>query len=163
MNILAIDDHELFRTGLKHLLKGIENDIDFTSVGSVEEAESLRGQVAPDLILLDYFLNGVQGDEALLKVRQAFPKAVVVVISSLDDSHLIKLAIEHGAAGFIPKSSSQTALINALRLILDGGVYLPRHAIFGEHIVEQKWSSTTEDHGDIDILSKLTVRQKEVV
>ncbi len=160
MNILAIDDHELFRSGLKHLLQGIDSAVDYIGVGSVDEAEALQWDVTPDLILLDYYLNGVDGNDALQRIRHTYPKIMVVVISSLDESTLIRQAIEQGAAGFIPKSSSQTVLINALRLILDGGTYVPRHVFSSERM-----SSTTLDSyiQSMHPAKELTARQQQVV
>ena len=163
MNILAIDDHELFRSGLKHLLQGIDGTVDYVGVGSVEEAEALQGEMTPNLILLDYFLDGVDGDDALQRIRHSFSNIMVVVISSLDDSTLIRQAVENGAAGFVPKSSSQTVLISALRLILDGGTYVPRYVFSDGCTSDTIFNSGNCDVGEIHPTAELTTRQKQVI
>ena len=163
MNILAIDDHELFRSGLRHLLQGIDNTVDFVGVGSVEEARALHGQVIPDLILLDYYLDGVDGNDALRRIREMFPNIMVVVISSLDESRLIRQAVEQGAAGFVPKSSSQTVLVNALRLILDGGTYVPRHVFLNKNVTCTSSRADQLDVKGLHPMSGLTNRQHQVV
>jgi len=160
MKILAVDDHELFRTGLRHLLYGIAEDMDYKGVGSVNEAIALQGEFGPDLMLLDYFLPEIKGDIALAKIRQSFPGVAVVILSSLDEPLLIRRTIELGAAGFIPKSS---ILIRALKLILDGGVYLPRHAIYSQINDRESSVSNCLDDSDILGLSKMTPRQSEVI
>ena len=164
MKIYAIDDHELFRTGLRHLLFGIDCDVEFKGFDSVEAAISSETSEPPELILLDYFMPGIHGDKALQDVGAHFPNSLVVVLSSLDDPPLIRDAIEHGAAGFIPKSSSQTVLINALRLILEGGIYLPRQVfVQGETSMSEREAALQDDHPVLDILHQLTDRQRDVV
>ena len=67
----------------------------------------------------------MDGFEALRQVREEFPGIPVVVVSAYDQPELVTRAIDAGAMGFIPKTSSTQILLNALRLVLSGGVYLP--------------------------------------
>jgi len=163
MNILAIDDHELFRKGLGYLLKGIDDDIHYAETSSVSKAIREYSETTPELILLDYFMPDTDGQTALKMIKDAFKSSAIVVISSLDEHALIRKAIDHGAAGFIPKASSQSTLVNALKLILDGGIYLPRVAI--NALQEKQTNATTIDNPNSStaILSKLTNRQSEVI
>ena len=123
MNVLIVDDHALFRSGLKLLLSGLSDDARFDEVASVEEA--LAAGVAPDLVLLDLNLRGVSGLDAMARMREALPDASIVVLSGEEDPGLIRAAIEAGASGFIPKASTAEVMIGALRLVLAGGIYLP--------------------------------------
>lgn len=123
MNVLLIDDHVLFRKGLILLLDGLrEGSLAFTEADGVGSAESVA---VPDLVLLDLHLRGIDGTDALAEARTKFPSATIVVISGEEDPALIRRCIDLGASGFIPKSSTQSVLISALRLVLAGGVYLP--------------------------------------
>ena len=132
MNLLLIDDHALFREGLKFILRGLDEHLSIDEAGSVAAALA-RPDTAPfDLILLDLNRPGVGNLEALATIRAAFPQAPVVVLSGEDDPRMIRATIEHGAMGFVPKSSTPEILIQALRLILAHGVYLPVSALDSE-------------------------------
>jgi DNA-binding NarL/FixJ family response regulator len=130
LNLLLIDDHALFREGLKFLLRGLDEHLAIDEAGSV--AAAIAKDAPFDLILLDLNLPGVGNLEALATVRAAFPQAPVVVLSGEDDPRMIRATIEHGAMGFVPKSSTPEILIQALRLILAHGVYLPVSALDSE-------------------------------
>jgi DNA-binding NarL/FixJ family response regulator len=124
MKILLIDDHALFRRGLKFLLADLEQDITFFEASSIS---ALSSQVAcgADLVLLDLNLPGAEGLSGLHTVRELFTDAVVVILSGQEEPRFVKAAISAGAAGFIPKSSTPEIMVSALRLVLAGGVYLP--------------------------------------
>jgi DNA-binding NarL/FixJ family response regulator len=129
LRTLLIDDHVLFRHGLKFLLSDLDKSIEFVEAGSCEMALELPNKDAIDLVLLDLYMPGVNGLNALGAIKQAFESCAVVVLSSEDDPQVIRQAIEDGASGFVPKSSTPEVLIAALRLILAGGVYLPPHTL----------------------------------
>ena len=128
MKLLLVDDHALFRSGLRLLLCALPGDIEFFEAGNPIDALGYADK-AIDLILLDLSMPGSQGTSALERIREAFVDAPIVVISSEDDSALIRQVIDLGASGFVPKSSTHRILIGALQLILAGGVYLPMHVL----------------------------------
>jgi DNA-binding NarL/FixJ family response regulator len=76
-------------------------------------------------------MPGAEGMDALRAMREAVPATPVVVLSGEEYSHVVRAAIELGAMGFIPKSSSPEVVMQALRLILAGGVYLPPAVLDG--------------------------------
>jgi DNA-binding NarL/FixJ family response regulator len=115
VHLLLIDDHALFREGLKFLLRGLDQELAIDEAGSVDAAAARR-DTAYDLVLLDLNLPGVGHLEALASIREAFPQSPVVVLSGEDDPRMIRATIEHGAMGFVPKSSTPEILIQALRL-----------------------------------------------
>lgn len=126
MKILVVDDHPLIREALKQVLCTLDSDI------QVLEAQSARQGLAvseahPDLqlILLDLGLPGEDGLDALPLFRERSPQVPVVVFSANDHPDVVRRAIDAGAMGFIPKTSSNVLLVNALRFVLAGGVYLP--------------------------------------
>ncbi|MEZ5741025.1 MAG: response regulator transcription factor [Burkholderiaceae bacterium] len=124
MKLLLVDDHELFRAGLKFILEDFEESVDFLEASSTEEAAAFQDQPI-DLILLDLGLHGRSGLDALDAIRKGFTDATIVVLSSDEDPVRVRMCIEQGASGYIPKSSSQDVMIQALRLVLAGGIYLP--------------------------------------
>ncbi|MFM1991963.1 MAG: hypothetical protein RJA99_4920 [Pseudomonadota bacterium] len=123
MKLLLVDDHSLFRSGLRLLLSGLDESVSFDEAGSVEEIPADLSQ--PDLVLLDLNLRGVSGRRALARLREVLPDAPIVALSGEEDPDLIRRMIEDGASGFIPKASTPGVMIGALRLVLAGGVYLP--------------------------------------
>jgi len=125
MNVLLIDDHALFREGLKFLLRSLDAALDVDEAGDCAKALEHATARSYDLILLDLKMPGVAGLDALAALRDAIPAAPLVVLSGEDSPGVVRAAIERGAMGFIPKSSTPEVLIQALRLVLARGVYLP--------------------------------------
>lgn len=125
MRVLLVDDHKLFREGLKAILAGLDTGIALEEAGDAAEGIRRASAGGYDLILLDLKMPGAEGMDALRAMREAVPGTPVVVLSGEEYSHVVREAIELGAMGFIPKSSSPEVLIQAVRLIVAGGVYLP--------------------------------------
>ena len=114
---------------MKYLLKSLESDTAITEAESCEGALDLLSNQNFDLILLDLNLPGKKHMAALTAVKTLRNDIPIVVLSGEDSPSLIRLAIDSGAMGFIPKSSSHEILIHAMRLVLAGGVYLPPKAM----------------------------------
>lgn len=126
MKILLIDDHPLFREGVALLLQPLVEGLQTWEAGSCEAAfELLAQRGAVDLVLIDLGLPGLSGLEGLRRLRQEHPDVPVVVMSSADDKDTVLAALDAGAMGFIPKSSTSQIMLGALRLILAKGIYLP--------------------------------------
>jgi DNA-binding NarL/FixJ family response regulator len=125
MNVLLIDDHALFREGLKFLLRSLDAALEVDEASDCAKALEHAATRSYDLVLLDLKMPGVAGLEALAALREAVPGAPLVVLSGEDNPGVVRAAIERGAMGFIPKSSTPEVLIQALRLVLARGVYLP--------------------------------------
>lgn len=130
MRILIIDDHALFRQGLRFLLRDLDADLEIVEAGDCAQATALAGE-SFNVVLLDLHMPGVAGLDALEAVRQAFEASRIVVLSGEEDPRQVRRAIDAGAAGFIPKSSTPEVLLSALRLVLADGVYLPAVALKG--------------------------------
>lgn len=130
MKILLIDDHPLFCDGLKGILAGLSSEVNTLTAGSCEEAvDIIQNQEDMDLVLLDLNLPGINGLDGIQKIRFHLPATPIVILSASDDRDKVLRAIEKGAKGYIPKSSGSDIIINALRLVLSGGVYLPMAAL----------------------------------
>lgn len=137
LEILLVDDHALFRSGLCYLLKGLDQALEISEAETFEQAMSAC-QPSTELVLLDFHLPDSAGSfSALQQLKRAFPAVTVVLLSSEDNPNIIRGAIDAGAAGFIPKSSTPNIMIAALKLILAGGTYLPPIA-YAESDVESR-------------------------
>ncbi len=124
--ILIVDDHPLFRGALNQALSAAIPDIEVLEAGSLENlTATLEIEKDVDLVLLDLAMPGVQGLSGLLFLRAQSPQIPVVVVSASEDPITIRRALEFGASGFIPKSLTVEEIRNAVRQILDGGVWSP--------------------------------------
>jgi DNA-binding NarL/FixJ family response regulator len=133
VKILVVDDHPLILEALHHVLKQLDADVEVCGAQSAEQALALLDQHGDaDLMLLDLGLPGTDGLEFLGKVRGKNPAVPVVVLSASDIRDHVMRAIDLGAMGFIPKSSSNQVMLGALRLVLSGGVYLPPAALLSD-------------------------------
>jgi DNA-binding NarL/FixJ family response regulator len=126
LKILLIDDHVLFRAGMRHLLRQLNDALDLDEASNHAEALARLTSKAYDLVMLDMSLPDLSGLAALDSLRTVVPDTPLVVISANEDANFVRKTIEHGAMGFIPKSSTPELLIHALDLVLARGVYLPQ-------------------------------------
>src|SRR5262245_11604175 len=117
MKILLIDDHKMFRDGMKLLLANLDESLEFSEAGTCEEAIASSETDGADLVLLDLIMPGATGLTALRQIREAFSATPLAIVSSIDDPVQIREMIDEGASGYVPKSSSSEVLIAALKLI----------------------------------------------
>ena len=126
MKILIADDHALFREGLRYVLAGVGDDVEILEAKDGAGALVLvAARPDLDLVLLDLAMPGMDGLAGLRALRARTPSVPVVILSASEETIDIRLALDGGAMGFIPKSSTSEVMLSALRLVLSGGVYLP--------------------------------------
>jgi len=127
MRILIVDDHPVMRGGIRMSLQGFDTATETIEAADLEEAvQAAKAQGPFDLVLLDLKLPAVSGVETLLAFRKAVdPCPPVVVFSATDDRATVIAALDAGAMGFIPKTSTPAVLQSALRLVLAKGLYVP--------------------------------------
>jgi DNA-binding NarL/FixJ family response regulator len=126
MKLLLVDDHALFREGIALLLASLEPDVQIFEAGSCEAAlDVIAGCDGMDIVLMDLQLPGASGLDAIRAVRSRCPGLPVVAVSSSEDKATVIEALDAGAMGFVPKSSTSSVLKGALKLIMSKGIYLP--------------------------------------
>lgn len=126
LKILVVEDHALVREGLLQTLQATEPNTRTIGVPDAEEAiKVLEAKPDFDLLILDLMLPGLNGMTFLGVLRKRFPAIPVVIVSALDDAESVRRAIKQGAAGFVPKTSTTESMLEALRLVLAGEVYVP--------------------------------------
>lgn len=160
MYILLIDDHDLFREGLKYLLPVLDDKVRYFEAGSMDKALQFAEKQPVDLILLDYYMPGVNGFDALDTCRARFEDTTVVVLSGEENPRIFRESIERGASGFIPKSSSRVELVAALKLVLGGGTFLPKSA---HTPLPQMQVSVSTDDAAAAAIAQLSRRQFQVL
>jgi DNA-binding NarL/FixJ family response regulator len=138
--------------------------------GTCEEALAIVGTQGPfDLVLMDLGLPGMSGIDGIAVLRERTPEIPVVALSSSDDRDTVIRALDAGAMGFIPKSSSPGVLAGALQLILSKGIYLPPSVFLdelrsGSHRVESPLGApATERKAVVPADLGMTPRQADVL
>lgn len=130
MKALLIDDHALFRDALSLLIEQHFDGFTLLHAASLNEAVStLSLHRDTTLAMLDLGLPDSDGLDSLVRLRDAAPWVTVVVLSADHRRETILAAIDAGAAGFIPKAAHGSALAQALKVVLEGGVYVPPAAL----------------------------------
>jgi len=124
--LVIADDHPLFRGALREAVSGLLEHVDIAEAGTFEgAAELLEKNGDIDLVLLDLTMPGVRGFSGLMYMRAQYPSVPVIVVSANDDPAVIRRCMEFGASGFIPKTLGVEDMRNAIKRVLDGGLWTP--------------------------------------
>ncbi len=122
--ILIVDDHEIVRRGVRHMLAEAFVEADFGEAANLPQARELLSQQPWDLVLLDVTLPGGSGLELIERVRQQCPTAAVLVLSAYPEEEFAVRAFKLGAAGYLTKASLADEMVSAVQKVLGGGRYV---------------------------------------
>jgi two-component system nitrate/nitrite response regulator NarL len=126
MKLLVVDDHPIVRDGLAALLGRLGPDTVVLQVEDAARALAMAPEHADlDIVILDIAMPGMDGLRALSEFSRVRPELPVIVISASEDARDVREALAKGALGYVPKSASQHTLLSAIRLVLDGDLYVP--------------------------------------
>jgi DNA-binding NarL/FixJ family response regulator len=126
MDVLLVDDHPIIHETLRAIVRSLRPSADFHSQFDLEGGSSeARLLDELKLMVLDLGLPGCSGVDSLVKFREAIPHARIAVISGDEDRERVRAALNDGAVGYLPKTLRPKVMADALRTILDGGVYTP--------------------------------------
>ena len=155
MNLLLVDDHALFREGLRALLQNISPDVTIFEASTVEGAIDECRSTPFRMVLLDLGLSNSEGLDTLDSFRAGVANVPVIVLSGDQEPRRIRGAIDRGAVGFIPKSHTSDLMIAALRFVMSGGVYLP------PSLLENELDGGSQTQS-ADAFARLSPRQQQV-
>ncbi len=128
IRIVLADDHAVLRAGLRVLLNA-EPDIDVVGeAGDGEEALRAIAQLQPDIIVLDLMMPNVKGLDIIEQISKSYPHTRVLVLTMHADTQYIRHVVKAGGAGYVLKSSADTELIKAIRVVASGSSYLTPEA-----------------------------------
>jgi two-component system, NarL family, nitrate/nitrite response regulator NarL len=160
MKLLVVDDHPIVRDGLAALLGQLERDALVLQAGDAEKALALVAAHADlDVVILDIAMPGMNGLRALAEFARARPELPVIVISASEDARDVREALAKGALGYVPKSASQNALLSAVRLVLNGEVYVPPLILGAPTAVrssDRRPGRPALTHRQVDVLRRLS-------
>ena len=161
MRIVLAVDHRLVLDALEAYIVSLRPDIEILRAHTFAETEKHAVTADEiDLIVLDFYMPGVDGVKGIVRLREGHPDVPVVVLSGSADSRVIRQALENGAAGFIPKDLSGKAMLSALELVLSGGSYIPEAALMQP---DEDGDGLRQRLPDDSPLQTLTPREFEVL
>lgn len=122
--IAIIDDHQLFREGVKRILD-FEKTFEVVAEGEDgNQAVAIVEEFQPDVIIMDINMPDVNGVEATRQLIENFPESKVIILSIHDDENYVTHALQTGASGYLLKEMDADALVEAVKVVADGGSYL---------------------------------------
>ncbi len=157
IKVLLVDDHAMMRDGIRALL-GLHQDIEIVGEASEgKEAIQKTQELAPDVVLMDIAMPGMDGLEATRRITKQFPHTRVLILSQYDNKEYILSAIKAGSAGYVPKRALGSELVTAIRSVYKGDSFLYPTAATAL-IEDYRQKAVTSDPYD-----QLTPREKEIL
>ncbi len=160
--VLLVDDHTLFREGLKGLLKKDPIFEVCGEAGTVGEACKRAAEIKPDIVLMDIALPDNNGIEATRHIKQMLPATKIVMISMYSNMDYIINAVRAGAAGYLVKDTTPDMLLSALTTVMQGHYYFDNTITdeIAKFISEQQFEESAISEENYD---RLTRREQEIM
>jgi two-component system nitrate/nitrite response regulator NarL len=160
MRILIVDDHPIYRKGLVALLDQMEPDVALLQANDAAQALAIIAERDDlDVVILDLLIPGMDGLRAIAKFGQIRPELPIIILSSSENPADVRSALANGALGYVPKSAAEHTLLSAIRVVLNGDVYVPPFVMV-ETASTQSGTLKTAARSDRPVL---TDRQIEVL
>ncbi|PJK08931.1 DNA-binding response regulator [Lysobacteraceae bacterium NML120232] len=156
--ILIADDHPLFREALRGAISRVLPDAEIREAADADGLYALVEAIPDaDLLLLDLNMPGVQGMSALVHLRAQYPQLPIVMVSAREEPALMRRVLDHGALGFIPKSTDSAGIGEALLQVLDGECWAPANVLQAPRAADDEERETARR------ISELTPQQFRVL
>ena len=155
--ILLVDDHAMFRAGVKALLEG-ETGLEVVGeAGSGDEGVDEARRLKPDVVVMDLSMPGTDGLEATRRIAALGLKSRVLVLTAHGEEEYLVPVVDAGASGYLMKTRADQDLIDAIRVVARGEVYLPPKAT---RLLLQQYRKSPESATG---LAELSAREREVM
>jgi len=125
VRILIVDDHEVMRLGIRNLFGNVPNWTVCAEASNGEEAVEKALQFAPDIIIMDITMPGINGLEASAKIAESRPDIPIILFSLHLSSDLVNHFLRGGIRGAVSKGEAARDLVDAVRTVLGGGTFFP--------------------------------------
>jgi two-component system, NarL family, response regulator NreC len=161
IHILLVDDHEVVRSGLRMLL---ENQDDLEIVGEANtgiEAVQLAQELGPDVILMDITLPDFSGIEATRRLQKAGCTSKIIALTIHEDEQYFFEMLQAGASGYVPKRAAPDDLMNAIRAVYTGEVYIYQHLT--KLLVNDFLNRAQNEPAQQETFKELTPREQEIL
>lgn len=124
IRVLLVDDHTIFREGVRALLSGYEDIEVVGEAADGREAIDKVAQIQPDVVLMDIAMRRLGGLEATLEIRKLHPDCRVIILTQYDNQEYVFPILKAGAAGYVLKHANPADLVSAIRAVHAGGSFL---------------------------------------
>jgi DNA-binding NarL/FixJ family response regulator len=158
IRVAIAEDHALVRAGFRALLAGLPGVEVVAEAADGREALAMIAAHAPDVVVMDLTMPGLNGIQAIAQAHLDHPEVRVIVLSMHDNEEYVRQALRAGAAAYLLKDSSPTELELAVRAVARGGSYLS--PMVSRHVVSDYLRRTSSDDAGSD---GLTPRQREIL
>jgi two-component system, NarL family, nitrate/nitrite response regulator NarL len=126
MKILIVDDHPIYRKGLIALLDQMEPDTALLQANDAAQALALIAENDDlDVVILDLVIPGMDGLRAIAEFGKIRPELPVIILSSSENPADVRVTLANGALGYVSKSAAEHTLLTAIRVVLNGDIYVP--------------------------------------
>ncbi len=159
IRVLLVDDHAILRAGLRSLLAAYS---DIKVVGEAADgADALArvNELAPDVVVMDIAMPGVNGLVATRQILQAHPKTKILILTQYDNKEYVLPLMKVGAAGYVLKQSVDTDLVAGIRAVARGDSFL--HPSVAKVVLDAYLQESNS--ADDDPYTQLTAREREVL
>ena len=163
IRVVVVDDHPVVREGLRMMLEEMTEGFELVSEATDgETAVRLVGEAQPDVVLMDVRMPGMDGLEALERIRRQWPQIAVLILTTYNEDELMIRGLQAGAAGYLLKDCSSETLLSAIRTAARGEMIvqpetLTRLLSYAARGVSPSKTGTTHEEFD------LTEREREIL
>lgn len=161
IKIVIIDDHQLFREGVKRILE-LEPNFEVVAEGDEgSQAVPLVEQFNPDIVLMDINMPNMNGVEATRELIEAHPNTKVLILSIHDDEAYVTHALQSGAQGYLLKEMDADSLIKAVEIVASGGAYI--HPKVTKNLIEEYRRLANEKNQGIEETTNDVIRPLHIL
>lgn len=160
LEILLVDDHQMFRAGIKALIEAEGRMRVVGEAGSGDEAVERVRELKPDVVVMDLSMPGSNGLEATRRIAALGLDTKVLVLTVHAEEEYLVPVVEAGASGYLTKTSADTDLLEALRVVARGQVFMPPKATT---LLLQRYKERDDRDSDSGTLQALSAREREVL
>lgn len=154
--ILLVDDHQLVIDGLRGFIDDLNTVEVIGEANNGQDAISYTSVLSPDLILMDVDMPVLSGIQATQEIKKVHSDVKIIIISMHNEKGLIKKLISFGADGYLLKNSPKNEVLDAIKLVLNGGKY------FSEDVLQSLESNQKSSQND-SVYNQLTEREIEII
>lgn len=160
LEILLVDDHRMFRAGIKALIEAEGRMRVVGEAGSGDEAVERVRELKPDVVVMDLSMPGSNGLDATRRIAALGLDTKVLVLTVHAEEEYLVPVVEAGASGYLTKTSADTDLLEALRVVARGQVFMPPKATT---LLLQRYKERDDRDSDSGTIQALSAREREVL
>lgn len=158
--VVLVDDHAMMRGGIRAILESAQEINVVAEAEDGQEAVEMASKFAPDIVLIDIAMPGLNGIEATRKIRTADPKIAVIALTMHSDERYVNGMLDAGARGYLLKTCDATELLRAIEAVKKGKIYVAADLT---HVLVDRVHADREGASGSPVLDALTPREREVL